>query len=58
MARWDDGYVTDVVYTSNYYREITPSWLSHSTRRLKSSGPGCGPRAAALGLTMAFMGRA
>lgn len=28
MARWDDGYVTDVVYTSNFYREITPSWLS------------------------------
>ena len=28
MAQWDDGYVTDVVYTSNFYREITPAWLS------------------------------
>jgi SAM-dependent methyltransferase len=28
MARWDDGYVTDVVYTSNFYRECTPSWLA------------------------------
>ena len=25
MAQWDDGYVTDVAYTSNFYREITPS---------------------------------
>ena len=25
MAQWDDGYVTDVTYTSNFYREITPS---------------------------------
>ena len=28
MAQWDDGYVTDVAYTSNFYREITPSWLA------------------------------
>jgi SAM-dependent methyltransferase len=28
MARWDDGYVTDVVYTSNFYRETTPAWLA------------------------------
>ena len=28
MARWDDGYVTDVAYTTNFYREITPTWLS------------------------------
>ncbi len=28
MARWDDGYVTDVVYTNSFYREITPSWLA------------------------------
>jgi len=27
-ARWDEGYVTDVAYTSNVYREITPSWLA------------------------------
>ncbi len=28
MAQWDNGYVTDVVYTTNFYREITPVWLS------------------------------
>ena len=28
MASWDDGYVTDVVYTSNFYRETTPNWLA------------------------------
>jgi SAM-dependent methyltransferase len=28
MASWDEGYVTDVVYTSNFYRECTPSWLA------------------------------
>lgn len=28
MAQWDSGYVTDVAYTTHYYREITPSWLS------------------------------
>ncbi|MGA3403538.1 MAG: class I SAM-dependent methyltransferase, partial [Acetobacteraceae bacterium] len=28
MAGWDDGYVTDVVYTTNFYREITPAWLA------------------------------
>ena len=27
-VRWDDGYVTDVTYTSNIYREATPSWLA------------------------------
>ena len=28
MAQWDHGYVTDVAYTTNFYREITPTWLS------------------------------
>ncbi len=28
MPQWDEGYVTDVAYTSNFYREITPAWLS------------------------------
>jgi SAM-dependent methyltransferase len=28
MAKWDDGYVTDVAYTANFYREITPAWLA------------------------------
>lgn len=28
MARWDHGYVTDTVYTSQFHRETTPIWLS------------------------------
>lgn len=28
MARWDDGYVTDVAYTHAAYRETTPAWLA------------------------------
>ncbi len=28
MASWDHGYVTDVVYTTNFYRETTPCWLA------------------------------
>ena len=28
MAQWADGYVTDVAYTSNVYRETTPAWLA------------------------------
>jgi len=28
MAQWNHGYVTDVVYTSNFYRETTPAWLA------------------------------
>jgi SAM-dependent methyltransferase len=28
MAQWDDGYVTDVAYTSSFYREITPNWIA------------------------------
>jgi SAM-dependent methyltransferase len=28
MARWDDGYVTDVAYTTNAYQEAAPSWLA------------------------------
>lgn len=30
-VRWDDGYVTDVVYVRNAYREITPLWLATAT---------------------------
>ncbi len=28
MAAWDDGYVTDVTYTTNIFREATPVWLA------------------------------
>ncbi len=27
MARWGEGYITDVAYTTGFYRELTPSWL-------------------------------
>jgi len=27
MARWSDGYVTDISYTTGFYRELTPIWL-------------------------------
>jgi SAM-dependent methyltransferase len=39
MAHWDDGYVTDVVYTSNFYREITPSWLAMTSLLLGHRPP-------------------
>ena len=39
MAQWDDGYVTDVVYTTNFYREITPSWLAMTSLLLGHRPP-------------------
>jgi SAM-dependent methyltransferase len=39
MARWDDGYVTDVVYTTNFYREITPTWLNMTCQLLGHRPP-------------------
>ena len=39
MAHWDDGYVTDVAYTSNFYREITPSWLGMTSLLLGHRPP-------------------
>jgi SAM-dependent methyltransferase len=39
MVRWDDGYVTDVVYTANFYREITPAWLAMSSLLLGHRPP-------------------
>src|SRR5215831_11689871 len=39
MAQWDDGYVTDVAYTSNFYREITPSWLATTSLLLGQRPP-------------------
>jgi SAM-dependent methyltransferase len=27
MPGWDDGYVSDIVYTRNFHRETTPAWL-------------------------------
>ena len=39
MAQWDEGYVTDVAYTSNFYREITPSWLAMTSLLLGHRPP-------------------
>src|ERR1700755_2695446 len=39
MAQWDDDYVTDVTYTSNFYREITPIWLATSSLLLGHRPP-------------------
>ena len=39
MASWDDGYVTDIVYTSNFYRECTPVWLTTACLLLGHRAP-------------------
>ncbi|HEX4172114.1 MAG TPA: class I SAM-dependent methyltransferase [Acetobacteraceae bacterium] len=39
MANWDQGYVTDVVYTTNFYREITPAWLATTSLLLGHRAP-------------------
>src|ERR1700746_957691 len=39
MAKWNEGYVTDVVYTSNFYREITPAWLAATSLLLGHRSP-------------------
>lgn len=39
MAGWADGYVTDVVYTNNYYRECAPSWLAAASLLLGHRPP-------------------
>ena len=39
MAQWDDGYVTDVAYTSAFYREITPTWIAMTSLLLGHRPP-------------------
>src|SRR5690242_14274689 len=39
MAQWDDGYVTDVAYTSHFYREITPCWIAMTSLLLGQRPP-------------------
>ncbi|MEA2738092.1 MAG: hypothetical protein QOH05_1399 [Acetobacteraceae bacterium] len=39
MAGWDDGYVTDVVYTQGSYREMTPLWLATTALLLGQRPP-------------------
>jgi SAM-dependent methyltransferase len=64
MAHWDDGYVTDVAYTSNFYREITPTWLGFTslllghrhpdlTRAFRYADLGCGNGFTALAVAAA-----
>jgi ubiquinone/menaquinone biosynthesis C-methylase UbiE len=28
MTNWSDGYIADVTYTSGFYRELTPAWIT------------------------------
>lgn len=53
MSLWDHGYVTDVAYTSNFYRETTPAWIAPTalllghrppdlTRPFRYADLGCG----------------
>jgi SAM-dependent methyltransferase len=39
MSGWNDGYVTDVVYTQTSYREMTPLWLSVASLMLGHRPP-------------------
>ena len=39
MAKWDEGYVTDVAYTRDFYREITPVWLTTASLMLGHRSP-------------------
>lgn len=39
MAGWNDGYVTDVVYTQGSYREMTPAWLATTALMLGQRPP-------------------
>jgi SAM-dependent methyltransferase len=39
MAKWNEGYVTDVAYTTNFYREITPAWLAATSLLLGHRSP-------------------
>lgn len=34
MPRWNDGYVTDVAYTTSFFRELTPAWIGMSALML------------------------
>jgi SAM-dependent methyltransferase len=39
MTGWDEGYVTDIVYTRQCYREMTPSWLATTALLLGQRPP-------------------
>ena len=53
MANWDHGYVTDITYVNNHYRECSPSWIAaaclllghrppDTTRPYRYADLGCG----------------
>ncbi len=65
MAIWDDGYVTDIVYTTNFFRETTPGWLATTalllghrppdlTRPFRYADLGCGHGLTAAVVAAAF----
>jgi SAM-dependent methyltransferase len=39
MAAWNDGYIFDVAYTSGFYREISPGWISAAAMLLGHRPP-------------------
>ncbi len=39
MNTWSDGYVSDFTYTTGFYREISPGWLTLSARLLGQRSP-------------------
>jgi SAM-dependent methyltransferase len=39
MASWNEGYVTDITYTSGFYREISPVWLTAAATLLGFRSP-------------------
>jgi SAM-dependent methyltransferase len=39
MSGWNEGYVTDVPYTANIYREFTPNWLATASLLLGQRPP-------------------
>ena len=39
MAAWDHGYVSDIAYTTGFYRETMPTWLSFAAAILAHRPP-------------------
>jgi len=39
MAAWNEGYVSDIVYTRRFHRETTPAWLAAATLLLGHRPP-------------------
>ncbi|HKM64719.1 MAG TPA: class I SAM-dependent methyltransferase, partial [Acidisphaera sp.] len=39
MPSWSDGYVSDIAYTSNIYREQMPSWIGFATLLMGFGAP-------------------